>query len=62
MFGGNIPKQYMYILRHMIVIKPSEKIGDQNRINHVMQSLTWYMPLYLPLAYVSEDGYIDQYS
>ena len=55
-------EQYMYVLSHMIVVKPSEKIKDQNRINNIMQNLTWYMPLYLPLAHISEDGYIDQYS
>lgn len=55
-------EQYMYVLRHMIVVKLSEKIGDQSKINQIMQSLTWYMPLYLPLAHICEDGYIDLYN
>jgi hypothetical protein len=55
-------EQYMYVLRHMIVVKPFEKISDQSRINHIMQNLTWYMPLYLPLAYIDEDGYINLYN
>ena len=57
-----IREQNMYAMRRMIVISTSKSMGDQNRINQVMQSLTWYMPYYLPLAHISEDGFIDQYT
>ena len=55
-------QQFMYVMRHLIVLKTSEPIGDQDRINQLMQGLTWWMPIYLPLAFESHDGLIDIYS
>lgn len=54
-------QQFMYVMRHLIVIKPSESIGDQKATSTLLQNLTWWMPIYLPLAHVGEDGRIDIY-
>jgi hypothetical protein len=54
-------QQYMYVMRHLMVIKTSEPIGDQKTTSSLLQNLTWYMPIYLPLAHVEEDGGIGVY-
>lgn len=52
-------EQFMYVMHHMIVIKTSESLGDQDKTNALLQNLTWYMPIYLPLAHLHEDGKFD---
>jgi|GEM_PF-5163305 len=59
--GFLLRQQYMYAMRHMIVVTTSQPIGTQDEIHQLMQGLTWYMPLLLPLAYTQEDGYMDIY-
>lgn len=54
-------EQYMYVMRHLIVLKISQSLGPQAQANQIMQNLTWYMPLFLPLAFTGENGYMDVY-
>lgn len=51
-------EQNMYVMRHMIVVKTSQSLGNQEETNRLMQNMTWYMPLYLPLAVKTEDAII----
>jgi len=54
-------QQFMYVMRHMIVLKTSEPLGDQEKTNTLLQELTWWMPIYLPLAHTGPDGVMEVY-
>jgi hypothetical protein len=52
-------QQEMYAMRDMLVLEPSVNLGDAERASQIMQALTWYMPLFLPLVYKASDGALD---
>lgn len=54
-------QQFMYVMPHMIVLKTSEPIGNQEKTNALLQELTWWMPVYLPLCYNDADGHMTLY-